>query len=302
MSKQTNAFQQLMHYIYGQMVPEGATVTESALLKERNSDSEREVDILIEYEIAGTEFRLAVECRDRSRKDSIDWIDGLIGKYRELDIDRVVAVNRLGFSEEAVQKANANRIQTRSLEKALHADWIEEFTKLGIAKLTYRTFSKRVRIETEPPLSGQAEPSDSVVDQQGNVLGTLSDAITDCFKRRVQPDVRQYIQEHFFSLFETLADLKGKVLVTEQSIIAPIDLYITDAVGEVREIRSLDFHTVTVFSVNESIVENYAFGEAQITSGGVEFEYSDAAYNLDAVQIPGREHGKLFVEQRKKKW
>lgn len=70
MPERTNEFQQLMHYIYSQMVPEGATVTESALLKERNSNSEREVDILIEHEIAGTKLRMAVECRDRSRRDS----------------------------------------------------------------------------------------------------------------------------------------------------------------------------------------------------------------------------------------
>ena len=88
-----------MHYIYSQMVPEGATVTESVLLKERNSESEREVDILIEDEIAGTRLRMAVECRDRSRKDSIEWIDYLIGKYRDLD-DHIVADSqtRLSFA------------------------------------------------------------------------------------------------------------------------------------------------------------------------------------------------------------
>lgn len=300
MPKRTNEFQQLIHYIYSQLVPEGATVTESALLKERNSDSEREVDILIEHEIAGTKFRIAVECRDRSRRDSIEWVDGLIGKYRDLDIDRVVAVNKLGFSEEAVQKAAANRIDARSLEKALDTDWPEELIKLGIVKLTYRTFLGKVHIDAKPPLTGQTEPSDTVTDQEGNVLGTLDDAVTDCFERRVQPDVHRYIQEHFFDLFETLADLKKKVLVTEQSITTPIDLYLIDIAGATRKIRSLDFHTVTVFSVNESMVENHSYEKAQITSGMVEFEHSGATYSIDVVQIPGREHGKLFIKEEKK--
>jgi len=138
--KRTNPFQQLIYYIYDQMVPEGAAVIESALVKERDSDSKREVDILMEHEVAGTKLRIAVECRDRSRSDSIEWIDALIGKFRDLSVDKVVAVNRLGFSEEAIQKANANGIHARSIGKALDADWSGEFIELGIAKLTYRPF------------------------------------------------------------------------------------------------------------------------------------------------------------------
>src|SRR5688572_759202 len=105
MPKRTNDFQKLIHYIYSQMVPEGATVTESALLRERSSLAKREVDILIEYEIAGTKLRIAVECRDRSRKDDIEWIDGLIGKYRDLEVDKVIAVSNSGFSSDAIEKA-----------------------------------------------------------------------------------------------------------------------------------------------------------------------------------------------------
>jgi len=300
MPKRTNEFQQLMHYIYSQMVPEEATVTESVLLEERDSDSKREVDILIEYEIVGTTVRIAVECRDRSRSDSIEWIDSLIGKYRDLAVNKVIAVNRSGFAERAVQKATANGIDARTLENALDTDWTEEFIKLGIAKLTYRTSPKQVWIDTEPPLTGQAKPSDNVTDQEGNVLGTLNDAIADCFERRVQPDAHQYIQEHFLDLFETLADLKQKLLVTEQLVTAPVALYLTDTMGATRKIRSLNFHSITLFSVDESVIENYRFGEARIASGIVEFEHSNAAYSLDAVQIPGKEHGKLFIKQERK--
>jgi hypothetical protein len=57
-----------------------AKVTESALLKERDSDAKREVDILIEDEVAGVKVRIAVETRDRSRPDTLEWIDGLVGK------------------------------------------------------------------------------------------------------------------------------------------------------------------------------------------------------------------------------
>ncbi len=67
MPQRTNTFQQLMDYIYSQMVPVGATVAQSALVGERTSGTEREVDILIEHEVAGIKLRIAVECRSGSR-------------------------------------------------------------------------------------------------------------------------------------------------------------------------------------------------------------------------------------------
>src|SRR5574337_1919054 len=82
MPARTNEFQQLVRRIYEQLVPAGATVTESAFLTERDSSSSREVDILVEFRLADTVIRLAVERRDRYRASDIEWIDQLIGKYR----------------------------------------------------------------------------------------------------------------------------------------------------------------------------------------------------------------------------
>jgi hypothetical protein len=80
MPQRSNEFQQLIHHIHTQMASLDAKVTESALLKERDSDAKREVDILIEDEVAGVKVRIAVETRDRSRPDTLEWIDGLVGK------------------------------------------------------------------------------------------------------------------------------------------------------------------------------------------------------------------------------
>ena len=59
MPQRINEFQRLIHAIYSQMVPQGATVTESAMLKEPTSNSMREADILVEYEDGGTRIRMA---------------------------------------------------------------------------------------------------------------------------------------------------------------------------------------------------------------------------------------------------
>jgi hypothetical protein len=125
--KRTNEFQQLIHFIYQRLAPPGATVTESAMVQERASTIRREVDVLIECVVNDLPVRVAIECRDRERPGYIEWIDQLIGKYRDLDVDQVVAVSRSGVTPAAEEKGRANRIQVRTLGQAMDGDWPAEF-------------------------------------------------------------------------------------------------------------------------------------------------------------------------------
>jgi len=97
MPKRTNDFQTLIKFIYDRITPADGTVTESAMIYDKDSNTLREVDILIEHKISGHTIKIAVECRDRSRKDTIEWIDGLVGKTSSLNVDKVVAVSKKGF-------------------------------------------------------------------------------------------------------------------------------------------------------------------------------------------------------------
>lgn len=288
MPKRSNPFQRLIRAIYSQMVPQGATVIESEMLEEPSSNSMREADILVEYEDGETKIRMAVECRDKGRVDSIEWIDGLIGKYVDLDIDKVVAVNKMGFSAAAVQKARAHGIEIRSLEEALDTDWPEEFSKLGIAKMTYRTVLKEAWVETDPPIAEWlVAPTEYVTDEDGNVQGTLIDAVEDIFERAAKPKVQEYVNEHLLDMFETLADLKTKLLLTQHPVTPPVKLFLTDHEGESRRIiRNLTLSCVTVFSADMSMVENYSYGEIRVTTGKVHFEGAEEPLTINIIQEP----------------
>lgn len=135
MPKRSNDFQRLMLRIYEQLAPSGATVRESAILTEA-SGTQREVDILIEHVVADTRIAVAVECRDRARVSDIEWVDQLIGKYRDLDVHKVIAVASFGFSPAATAKAAAARIDCRSLEDALDSDWPAELDRIGVGLVT----------------------------------------------------------------------------------------------------------------------------------------------------------------------
>ena len=124
MPKRSNDFQRLVAAIEGQLAPLGAVVTESKLIKEKSSDTEREVDIAIESNVGQHRVLIAVECRDRGRPANLEWIDGLIGKYRDLPVEKIVAVSRSGFTKTAIKKAKEVNISTVTLEAATEAKLI----------------------------------------------------------------------------------------------------------------------------------------------------------------------------------
>jgi hypothetical protein len=123
MPKRTNTFQQVVKYIYSQIVPAGGRVTESAMLEESAGGSKREVDVLIEYTVAGHNLRIAVECRDHGRDQTLEWIDSLIGKYSRLRVNQIVAVSASPFSEAAKIKAAEHHIDLITANEALTTDW-----------------------------------------------------------------------------------------------------------------------------------------------------------------------------------
>jgi hypothetical protein len=123
MPKRTNEFQQVVTYIYSQIVPRGGRVTESALLQESGDGAQREIDILIEYALVGHDLRIAVECRDRGRDQTVEWVDGLIGKYSRLKVNQIVAISASPFSAEAKRKAAEHNMDLITVNEALTRDW-----------------------------------------------------------------------------------------------------------------------------------------------------------------------------------
>lgn len=158
MPPRSNEFQRLVKLIYEQIKPEGASVRESAMLRERGSVVEREVDVLVETTIADVTIRLAVECRDRSRADDIEWIDQLIGKYRDLPVDKVIAVSAAGVTKAASEKAGANKIEVRTLREALDADWPKELKKSQFANLNINVKPTSYCVFTEPEWPDKTPP------------------------------------------------------------------------------------------------------------------------------------------------
>ena len=154
MPKRSNDFQALIAFIEEQVKPEGSTVRESAMLREIDSEKEREIDVLIEGKLGQHDVRIAVECRDHKRKQGVTWVEYLAGRYAHLPVDKVVAVSSSGFTESAYARAEKSKIKLLAIEDALAVDWLEEVAryKMGMVVWHVRLLS------AEPVPSGEWLP------------------------------------------------------------------------------------------------------------------------------------------------
>lgn len=81
----------------------------------KHSGQHREVDVALFVKAGSRTILIAVECRDRTGKQGLPWIEQLATKKRDIGADRMVAVSRDGFSRAAQHSAEANGIELHRL-------------------------------------------------------------------------------------------------------------------------------------------------------------------------------------------
>lgn len=137
MPKRSNQFQRLVTLING-CLHESGKVVESALLAEKTSGAEREVDVLISIEIADYTVNISFEVRDRARKADISWIEEMHAKHEHLPTDKLVLVSRSGFTRPALDKAGFYGMEAITFEEAFETDWelATRMTSTGVFTVT----------------------------------------------------------------------------------------------------------------------------------------------------------------------
>lgn len=295
MPKRTNTFQQLIHYIYTQLIPTGAIISESAEILERESSDLREVDILIEQEIAGIKIRIAIECRDYKRANTKEWIDALIGKYSDLQIDKVIAVSSSGFTSEAIRKAKAHGIETHTLKEALDTNWIKEFLKLGILVISdWKILEEWVRIETDPTIYTELDLNDFVIDSSEQKIGTLEELVQDGLCTAFSK-LEAYSNLKLFENFKTVADL-DKHLLLEIPLIPP-DFYLITSNKNKHQIHRVIYIFRLCAEAQKINISKQTYNKKALITTGAISEWRDGKnYKIHLVQVTGKNEFKVFWE------
>ena len=216
MPKRTNDFQELIITIYEQITPDYGKVTESGMVYDKDAKTLREVDILIEYRLTHHNFKMMIECRDRSRKDSVEWIDGLIGKSKSLEVNKVVAVSMKGFTDSAIKKANNNGIDTLSIDEAVEKDWEKYPVKPAIALFTDENCKIiDVLYKVDEEYRSVAELGlNSMVIKDGIQIASIKDTFEYFLEKKFKQQIQEKVNKDRAEIFKTKDDL-SKTLYAE---------------------------------------------------------------------------------------
>ncbi|MGH7824332.1 MAG: hypothetical protein ACREQ7_04045 [Candidatus Binatia bacterium] len=184
---------------------------------------------------------MAIECRDRSRKGSVEWIDGLIGKTSSLAVDKVVAVSKEGFTESAINKARIYGIDTLTAEEAVETDWETYPIKPGVVVLSgenYRLHDVLFK-EAEVYRSLRDLGLNSVVLKDGNEVGSIKETFEYFFLEFLLPRIQEKAKANFLGLFKTKENLSKTLYVESSQTFPGFTVQLTG--GEEVDISNLKF-------------------------------------------------------------
>lgn len=83
----------------------------------------REFDIYWEYELAGITYKTVIECKDYSSKITLEKLDALIGKVRDIPDLKAVFATKKGYQSGAISKAEHNKIDLLVVREQNDSDW-----------------------------------------------------------------------------------------------------------------------------------------------------------------------------------
>ena len=271
MPKRSNDFQKLVTFIYEKISPLGGSVKESGMVLDVEAQSEREVDILIECNVAGHKIKIAIECRDRGRKDSVEWIDCIIGKTKSLDVDKEVAVSNSGFSKAAENKARANNIDILTFSEANIIDWNKYFIKPGFAVVSGEIFElKKIGFYCDDKFIDLSEFDDNAkVYRKSEEIGTLKEVIELFFRDQYIQWAEKYILEHRGEIFKTLSDTKKTVYLERDLGITEIEIKSKNTIFLTSKMKILPHsrRRVDTLNLSHSEFQNKLVSQSSFESG-----------------------------------
>lgn len=133
-------FEMLIAMIQKLLVPRGAIIKSPDYLPDIYTSSKREVDASIRYTIGEEEVIIAVECRDRNKRQDVTWLEQLYGKKQSLGISKVICVSAEGFTADAIKKGEQFGIQLRRTNNISELDILSLLT-LQVEMDGYRTIN-----------------------------------------------------------------------------------------------------------------------------------------------------------------
>ncbi len=147
LARKGKQFEQAYKWLYD-LDKDKYTVTSPAYLYDPFAERKREIDVLVEFmDGDNIKRKMAIECRDRSHKQDVMWIEQLQQKKEDLSLDYILATTTADFTTSAIKKAKAHGViiekaeifNANSLEGTLENEFFSDvfFFKLSFEYLYF---------------------------------------------------------------------------------------------------------------------------------------------------------------------
>jgi len=168
-----------------------AEVQSPASVIDIDTGQPREIDVLVSIPSDPRHITIAVECRDRSARQDVTWIEQLIAKKESIGVDLLIAVSTSRFSEPALLKAGKRGVLIREVVESVPneiAQWAREtYVELTVLRVEVADpvlVTKFGRVSTNPNshflLNGAEATADQVI---ATVLKPLFPAVAPRLKQ-----------------------------------------------------------------------------------------------------------------------
>jgi hypothetical protein len=235
MPKRSNDFQRLV-YLVRVNLAEGATVTESKMMRDRLTKRFREVDVVIEGRVGGQEVVVSVECRDHRRVADVTWVDLMKAKHDRLDTNALILASRSGFTPEARDVADKYGIKVFTLDDIEGSDLpalLAPGGELWIKSVTITAQKVTVAVPPTEELAAEtivAKPDNLVYLEDGTEILQVQAIVDGMLKHARTRDylLREAKEDHtwFEFAWEPPEAPDGKPLYVkklEPSVLRPVD-------------------------------------------------------------------------------
>ena len=137
MPQRTNACQRIVTLLNATLAGH-ASVTESAMVRDKVTREGREVDVLITTRAANYNVAMGIEVVAWNRPAGTPWVKKMRAKHDNLEIDKVILISKSGFTKPALAKARFYNSECLTLEAACATDWpiIARLESQGVFKAT----------------------------------------------------------------------------------------------------------------------------------------------------------------------
>lgn len=145
--------------------PRDAVVKSPDQIRDMTTGKTREVDASIRYRIGTADVLITIECRKRSRRADVTWIEQLAAKRLKIGAAKTIAVSSNGFSKSAKQTAEQSGIELRTLSEITTADLESWFMPAGAVHIFRKIENMKCVVAFEQPDGSPTEEGYAVPDE-----------------------------------------------------------------------------------------------------------------------------------------